>query len=209
MKWLCIFLSIIVFFNSSWAHPVSYKDAYGIMPTIMANRQELELNYSFSNNQAFGVSAIKIEGKDSEYQFLIPRYNQRIFRRNQLDSQLNLYLTAGLGVVDENDSSNPALLTGLQFDYETRRIYTLFLTEHLENNGGRDFWSSRYRLGVAPYLADFEGLHTWLIAQADYNPATMNGVMFSPVVRFFYKNYLLEVGSSLNGQLFMAGIFHF
>ena len=209
MKSLISLFTLFVCTSDLWAHPVSYKDAYGIMPTIMSERRDLELNYSFTASQAIGLSLIQIEQLEGDAEFLIPRYNQRIYRRNKIDSQLNVYLNLGLGSEINRDSGGATLLTGFQTDYETRRIYTLLSTEYLQNEGGEDCGSSRYRFGVAPYLADFESLHTWLIAQVDYNPELSESLMFSPVVRFFYKNYLLEVGSSLDGQLFVAGIFHF
>lgn len=191
------------------AHPVSFKGGFGVMPEYQPERQELELNYSVSNKAAIGVSSIHVQQKNRNATFVIPRFNYRLYRANEMDSQANVYLYGGVGGVESRDRTGAALLSGAQADYETRRVYTLIAGENIKGEEGLDVSRVRYRLGGAPYAGDFDDLHTWLIAQVEYTPDLENEWTVGPIVRLFYENYLIEVGSSTRGEVFAAGIFHF
>ena len=126
-----------------------------------------------------------------------------------MDSQTNLYVYGGAGVSERENDSGFSVMSGFQGDYETRRIYTLFLGENLHGENGIDVSRFRYRLGFAPYEGGFKDFHTWLIAQVQYTPNMNDEWTVTPMVRFFYQQYLIEVGSSLKGEPFVSGIFHF
>lgn len=201
-------LSVLATVSAAHAHPVSFKGSYGIMPMSMHMRRELELNYSLTASHAIGVSSIEIDYRDKELEFYIPQFNYKLYRENSPDSQLNLYVMTGAGGSRRDGESNLAAMGAFQADYETRRFYTLLLGEHLQTEGiGLN--RVRYRIGAAPYLADFDGFHTWFIAQTEWTPELDDEWTVTPLVRFFYQNYLVEVGSSTRGELFVAGIFHF
>lgn len=202
-------LILIVPSGNAFAHPVSFKKGYGIMPVYTDKRREIELNYSFTHNQAFGVHAIQLDDRDENIDLFIPHFNYRAWRRNEMDSQTNLYFVGGIGGAERQSGGTPAGMALVQADYETRRIYTLLAGERLELEGGEDFSLLRGRVGVAPYLADFEDFHTWLIAQVEYTPELEDELTVTPMFRFFYKSYLVETGISTRGGLYAGGIFHF
>ena len=206
MRKLFLYLLFVLFINNyAWSHPVSSKGLYGIMPSYMHQRSELELNFSFENNKAFGVSLVSIDDGELDREFILPRFNYRILRINEINSQFNIYLSGGLG----GNNESVAGLGSFQIDYETRHIYTLVLAERIESEADNDFTWFRYRIGVAPYLSNFEGFHTWIIAQVDYMPELKDEITFTPMLRFFYLNYLLETGVSTRGEFSINGIFHF
>lgn len=200
-------LFILLLPGTVLAHPVSFKDGFGIMPTYMAERQELELNYTYRHESAVAFNIINIEG-DKDITFYLPQFNHKFYRRNSLDSQANIYGSLGLGLADQRNDTGPAGLAAIQADYETRRIYTLVYGEHLQAEG-EGLNRIRYRAGFAPYLANFEELNTWLIAQVEYTPELRDEWTITPLIRLFYSNYLVEFGVSLEGDPFIAGIFHF
>lgn len=209
MKILISILAILAIAqDTANAHPVSFKDGFGIMPGYSLDRKELELNYSFTSDTAAAINLIEIEKSDSKLRFILPQVNHKFFRRNAPESQANLYGSLGLGGVREDGGSELAGIAAIQADYETRRIYTLIAGEHIQTDN-LNLNRFRYRFGVAPYLADFEDLNTWLIGQVEYTPQLDEEWTVVPMVRFFYSNYLLEVGASLDGDPFVAGIFHF
>jgi hypothetical protein len=180
----------------------------------MGKRKDLEINYSISNKEAVALNAIDIKYKGKEVSFFLPQFNYKLYRQNELDSQFNVYVSAGLGaagIKDSSDADTSALggITSLQADYETRRLYTLLLGEHLQTDQGHSLNRIRYRAGVAPYLTDFDGIHTWFITQVEYTPERDEEWTVTPLIRLFYQNYLIEAGSSTKGELFLAGIFHF
>jgi hypothetical protein len=54
----------------------------------------------------------------------------------------------------------------------------------------------RARIGIAPYLANYNDLNTWIMFQVDHHPSKHDHFVATPLIRFFYKTYLLEVGYS-------------
>lgn len=190
------------------AHPVSFKDGYGIMPGYTSERQELELNYTFDSSSAVAFNTINIDYRNDNILFLLPQFNHKFYRKNELGSQANLYGSLGIGSSEYRGDTGAAGMVGLQADYETRRIYTLFYAEHLEaEEAGLN--RLRYRFGAAPYLANFNDLNTWFIAQVEYTPELNETWTITPMVRLFYQNCLIEIGVSVKGDPFFAGIFHF
>ncbi len=202
-------LAIILFIPTDlFAHPVSFKDGYGIMPSYMNNRRETELNYSYSHSSAVGINYMYMKYKDQDIQFVLPQFNHKFYRNNELGSQTNIYGSFGAGYSDYANRDNLAGMLAFQADHETRRVYTLLSGEHLQTDGANTE-RIRYRAGFAPYLANYEDLNTWIIAQVDYTPQMENEFTVTPMIRLFYQNYLIEAGVSLRGDPFFAGIFHF
>lgn len=202
-------LVTLIYGAESLAHPVSFKGGTGIMPEYSPHRSDLEINYSITATDAIGVSTVYAETKDGAATFVIPRFNHRVYRKNEPDSQTNIYLSGGIGGSMRGDASGVAGLVALQGDFETRRVYTLLNLETLPSSGTIDLSRIRYRAGFAPYLAGFDDLNTWLILQAEYTPEMADEWSLAPLARLFYRNYLLEIGASIRGDPFVAGIFHF
>lgn len=195
-----IFYSIILISDTAFAHPVSFEDGTMIMSYFSKDWIEHDVNYTFSPSSSFGLTQFRITENSDSRDYLIPRISKR-FRKNSLDYQANLYLTHGLGARIDNDNSSLAGLLGIQADYETRRIYTLGLAETIIDNEGEPRTHLQYRIGAAPYKADFNDLSTWLIAQVDYRPYKKEEISFMPVLRFFYKNVLFELGCDFDGNI--------
>jgi hypothetical protein len=196
--------------GSAFGNPVSFKDGWGIMPAYTPEWSDLMLNYSITNRHAMGASFFYRDDKKSTATFGIGQFNYLIRRWNEMDSQANLYVSGGLG--GRNDSLRDDAFAGygaLEGDYETRRVYTLLGVESIQSPGEADFNRIRGRVGFSPYLAPIDALQTWLIVQTDYMPEMEREVTVTPLVRFFYNNYALETGVSLDGQLFLGAMAHF
>ena len=200
---------VLIIGSSSWAHPVSFKGGYGVMPEYTPSRTDLEVNYSFSRNKAVGISGVWAETEDGDMTMFIPQFNYLAFRENNRDSQANIYLSLGLGGAEFKDNTDFVGMASIQADYETRRIYTLAHAQTIQSSGESELNHFRYRLGFAPYIAGYEGVHSWLIGQVDYSPEMEDEWSVTPMVRIFYDNYLFEAGVSLKGQPVLAFISHF
>ena len=195
------FLLLIVGFQT-YAHPVSYKDAIGVMSYNSSQMNELLLTYSLNYNLAFGTTYIR--EKNSE--FYIPRLNFLGKRWNNEDSQGNVYLSVGSGVEKYNSTTSNVRLADLVADWESRKHYVYL--EHLymlRDNKENPIWLQRddnhtkLRLGFAPFLADYNDLNIWLIAQfTKHNEETIETTQF---LRFYMKNVLWEIGADLNGGI--------
>lgn len=195
--------------DAAHAHPVSFKGGYGVMPNYSPERKDIELNYSFESDQSFGVNLIRMDYESEDLSFVIPQYSYKVYRDNRPGSQTNLYATVGLGGARYLEENRVAGAASFQADYETRRFYTLLFGEHLQAEDGISLNRVRYRLGIAPYLAPFDGFHTWIIGQVELTPELEHEWTFTPMLRFFVDTYLLEIGASTRGEMFIAGIFHF
>lgn len=193
------FLMLVVGFQS-YGHPVSYKDAIGIMSYNSPQMNEILLTYSLNYNFALGTTYIR--EKNSE--FYIPRLNLLARRWNNEDSQGNVYLSAGSGVEKYNSVTTNVRLAELVADWESRKHYVYL--EHLymlRDNKDNPLWlqkddnHTKLRLGFAPFLADYNDLNIWLIAQfTKHNNETIETTQF---MRFYMKNVLWEVGADFNG----------
>lgn len=195
----------------SFANPVSFKDGYGVMASTMPQWSDFEFNYSYTNRSAVGVTLFNLDRGDKQESFAFGQYNYLLKRWNELDSQANLYVIGGLGAREYEDESAPAARVGFEADYETRRFYTSIYASRLQSTGdsGGGVSLARGRVGFAPYKAPFTSLQTWLITQVDYTPELTDTTTVSPLVRFFYNNYALEVGSTLKGEPFAGVMIHF
>lgn len=191
------------------AHPVSFEGGTMVMGTYMKDWIEHDVNYTFSPTSAFGLTQLRIDDGKSDRDYVLPRFNRR-FRKNGLDYQTNLYLSGGLGARTDRGDDSLAAYTGLMGDYETRSVYTLGLAESVFDGDGETRTHLQYRLGFAPYTTHFHGISTWLIGQVDYRPyRDEDTVSFTPVLRFFYRNILLETGVDFDGNVSATWMYNF
>jgi len=113
------------------------------------------------------------------------------------DYQANLYAFAGAGVaqgINDNDrGATGAGYAGIMADWETRRWFLSYMGRVSDmGEGGHAMQAAR--AGLAPYIAGFGELHTWLMVEVDHHPEDATPVAVTPLVRFFRGPALLELG---------------
>jgi hypothetical protein len=205
-----ILLGALLFTPLSFSHPVSYKGATGIMSYNTATSNDLLLTYSLTHK--FAVAATYIREEESEFQ--IPRLNYLVKRWNNDDSQGNFYLSGGAGVEKYKNKNYDAKLAEVVADWEDRQYYIYFEHLHLVRENQLNTFlpetshnHSKFRLGTAPFLADFEDLNIWYILQWDkHNEPKIELTQF---VRIFRKNALIEIGAGFNNNWAFNYMFHF
>ena len=69
--------------------------------------------------------------------------------------------------------------------------------------------TQKARLGVAPYVGDYGDLHTWLMLQVDHHPKQSDNITFTPMVRLFKSETLVEAGLSDDGDVLFNWILRF
>lgn len=210
MKYMWLIALLVSSTEFAMATPVSFKGGWGILPMYNEDWADFQVNYSLSNRYALGLSDYYREGKDSTANFGIGQFNYLLKRWNEMDSQANIYASIGIG--GRHDSVHGDALAGygsIEANYETRRVYTLLAGETLQSGQGVYFNRLRYRAGISPYEAPFEALQSWLVVEFDYMPEMKDETRVTPLVRFFYNNYALEAGVSLDGKPFLAAMAHF
>ena len=211
IRLLTIFVALVSCWSSvASANPVSFKGGYGVMPAYNKDWADLQLNYTYTNRQALGVSSFYREGKDSSSSFYMGQYNHLLKRWNELDSQANVNLMVGAG--GRHDSRHDDALAGyaaLEADYETRRLYSQLSTETLQSGSEVHYERYRARGGVAPYKAAIDELNAWVVLQVDYMSEMNDEWRITPMARLFYNNVAVELGVSLQGIPFVAAAAHF
>lgn len=206
-----LFILLLFFGAFAEAHPVSYKDAVGLMSYNNPQMNEILLTYSLNFNYAIAATYLR----DSKSEFYIPRFNVLAKRWNNNDSQGNVYLSAGAGY-EKFDSENYGVRLGeLVADWESRKYYVylehLYLSRDNQDNSqlpDRDYNNTKFRMGMAPFLADYQDLNVWLILQAEKHNTEPN-IEMTQFLRFYIRNALWEVGARFDGGLAFNYMIHF
>lgn len=196
-----IFIATLTLISSlAQAHPVSFKGGWGLMSYNRPDMMELLMTYSLNSNVAVSGTFLRTQ----ESNFYIPRINFLGKRWNNTDSQANFYLSAGKGLEIFNSNSYNANLGEIVVDWESRKYYTslqhLYINRENKDNDliKENYNYTKFRAGFAPFLADYEDLNIWLIAQEE--KTTDGRFQFSQFVRFYKKNVLWEIGAGKDGS---------
>ena len=203
----------ILFLLPAWvfAHPVAYEDSTQVELRWQEAMQDAQVYYSTTAKDAVGLWYHQMENDDDgdTHKGLTVQYNRLFKRWYQRNAQANLYGTIGLGMADtRTENEEPAFRLGLQADYETRQIYSMFRA---------DLWQAdsfshgifKAALGLAPYKADFDQLNMWLVLGARYITDWEDEIEITPKLRFFYQNVFWELGANLDGDPFVMLMVHY
>ena len=189
---------------STNARPISYADGWTIMTKNDWFQNILHIHYSPNVNNSIGGVYIKMREDDMELAGL--QWNHLLFRKNTKISQTNLYLMSQAG---GSLNSDPQLFTNLAVagDWETRRYFASYWAGAFYANDLNDGeFSQKARIGIAPYLANYGGFHTWIMLQAEHRPERDDQIILTPMLRFFKGPYLAEIGINDNGDFLFNAI---
>jgi len=197
----CVFWLFLIFSTFSYAHPTSYEGGYSLMTEMHPDVQEISMIYS--PKYWLGAGVVTMRAPD-RFELVTSQIGWLVNRWNLSEAQGNFYLVGGLGYgnrLDENLQEGAVYRLGAQADFETRRIYTfLKYVEHRFTDDGSLLNNQlSAAVGFAPYLGEFDELNSWVIfkvvAQNEFND-----FIYLPMMRFFYKNFLWEIGQDFKGN---------
>jgi len=199
MKTIYLFTTFLLLaLAETQAKPLSYVGGTMVMQENDETGHTLTIDYTFDPHFALGVySKYEINQRDN-FWMVGPTLNTLIKRWNLPDGQGNIFNMTGAGMARQGSRNEPAAWTTMMVDYETRRLFASYEVRFMY---ARDIESSvwqRAYLGVAPYLANYDQLNTWMLIRLDHHPAKHDHFVVTPVLRFFYKTFWLEVGYSSN-----------
>jgi DNA-binding transcriptional MerR regulator len=201
---ILIFAAVLALHGAAQAKPISYVGGTMVMQENDETGHTVSLDYTVTPNYAVGLYAKdeinERSGKD--FYTVGPQVNTLIKRWNLPDGQGNIFNMTGAGISHEYGGGDQfSAWTGFLADYETRRIFLSYEPRFMyAGNIGKSFWE-RARVGVAPYLANYDDLNTWFMVQVDHHPSKEDAFVVTPLVRFFYKTTLMEAGYSSNNHL--------
>lgn len=186
------------------AHPVIWKHGNALMFTADPTSSTLTYHRSLSTRWSLGMREQTFLDTDKRYVF--GQSNWLLKRWNGTNSQGNWYALSSWGF--NTASSDSVLHLGTQADWETRRFYTFLKADYF---GFEDpVLQLKGRIGIAPYIGDFEAVHTWLILQIDDKVQNQDhNATIMPVIRIFKDNILMELGSNFSGSSMVSAMLHF
>lgn len=176
------------------ARPVSFPDSWMVMAMNGPADHSLTAIYSPTVDYALGVRTDY--AREDEVWMHSLTYNRLLKRWNAPDSQGNLFLQTGAGGAEGNGETSAAAWGGIEADWETRRVYVSYENRLVYAGDVTKNFTHKARVGVAPYVAGYDDLHTWLMVQVDHRPEDRDNVVVTPFVRLFNTVALGEFGIS-------------
>ncbi len=195
--------------HTAEAKPISYVGGIMAMQENDETGHTLSLDYTIDPKLAVGLYAKKEENQKKDFETIGPQVNYLVKRWNMPDGQANIFSMTGVGVSHYHGDNEFSAWQSILADYETRRVFTSYeLRGMYAGNLEKSVWQ-RARVGVAPYIANYDDLNTWFMVQVDHHPAKDDTLVVTPLVRFFYKTTLVEAGYSSNHHIMANWVLQF
>jgi hypothetical protein len=195
--------ALMLFALETNAGPMGFKDSWMTMGDFSPNWREAFINYAFTPRDALGVSATYMRSDDETKtrQLEEVTYTRLLKRWNMDNAQANLWFSGGFGTVNGNDfdGAKTMVTPGIQFDYETRRIY-FAIAEKLYRAKDLNHDYSSVRAGFSFYETSFEETQPWLILEARRMNALSDKTEITPMLRLINQNYFIEAGVNNSSQ---------
>lgn len=197
-------LLALFYSTSSFAHPVTFEGGWGFMSRLGEQMREGLVIYSPKWWLGTGVLSEELFEKRSYHSLHV---GVLLKRWNLEDAQGNIYVFGGPGyyrfdLLNDTREDGGFLRTGFQVDFETRRFYSALRHVErldLDRNFERLDQTFEASIGFAPYIADFDELNSWVVFKARTFDR-FHSWDWIPTLRFFYQNFLWEVGHSFDGH---------
>ncbi len=199
------------------AHPVVFADGTAVMGHHLGKMSGLEIVYSPNWYTGIGLEAHKTPDQTK----VMGQASLLAWRGNFPDLQTNFYLSAAVGKIwskrlqnQESAKQNTSSVArwSTEWDAEDREYYgRIKYAQHFVENRRRND-ETLVRFGFAPYKAKANEPAIWGILE--WKSETENKFRtaqheITPLMRYFYKNALFEIGSSLSGKFAFNYMYHF
>lgn len=186
--------------HSVAAKPISYPGGTMLMVENDETGHAVSVDYTFSPRVAAALY-VKKEINGDAFTMIGPQVNYLVKRWNLPHGQGNIFSMSGAGTAVMEGQAKFTAWTTILADYETRRIFTSYEARLMHVDGMKTSLWQRARVGVAPYLGNYDDLHTWLMVQVDHHPEKRHTTVVTPLVRLFCKTLLVEGGVSTRGTV--------
>ena len=184
-----IILGLFIVFNIE-ARPISYSGGTTLMFKSDNVSNSVYLHYSPTYKYSIGIEKVKNKFYDNNKNYL--RLTYLLNRKNTFTSQRNLYFQSG---VMPNNTEN--IFYGVHGDWETRKLFIGFGIKDIQSKYGMDYKDEYLQLSFAPYVGDYNDLHTWIMLKTKKNTLT-NKASTYPELKFFKGNALMKFGYGAN-----------
>ncbi len=187
-----------------WAKPVSYAGGWSAMQMNDADTHSVGVSYSPTSE--YSVGYLGEYRRDTDWMFQGAQLNLLLKRINMPKSQANFYIKSGIGAAladpfGRAESSTAAAFGGLLADWEDRRFFVSYENMGMAAGHIDRFFEQKARVGIAPYEGDYGDVHTWLMLETKHEVAS-DKITVTPLLRFFYRDVLAEIGMNNEEKLF-------
>jgi hypothetical protein len=193
---------------SSQASPMGFKDSWMLMGDFDPNWREAYANYAFTPQDALGAAVTYMRSDDMlrTLDLVDVTYTRLMRRWNMPDAQANLWFVGGLGEVrtySQGSAPSSAKIMaspGIQFDYETTRVYFAAATQlYRAAEVNHDFAS--VRAGFSFYETEFDQTQPWFVVEERRMHDLSDKTEITPMLRLVNKDYFIEAGVNNSRQL--------
>ena len=198
----------------SGAKPIAFAHGTTVMAEYGAGTmEELQVFYAPRFNYSIGGGYLALDSAidDRSTDITYARLNYLAKRWNREASQANVFVWGGVGsaTTDGDTGSEFAWNAGIQFDYETRRIYSS-LKSDLHEASAFSHRIDTLQFGIAPYEHDYDTVATWFVVQGRrYTGKIFDGTEVALLLRLFKGNKWIDVGVTTDGKLQAMFMFNF
>ena len=204
-----ISILLVLFSFQAWSHPVSFKHAVGVMTWNQSFMTDDWITYSFRPDAAIAARHMRFDMPEGRMEYFAPQADYLVQRWNEMDSQANIYVYGAYGTLKFQGENQGSALAGIEADAESRKYFIMGKYEKMWGNLGPDFYHAEFRIGAAPYEAEFDEMASWLMLQYQYHPMLVRKETLTPLIRLFYKSVLFETGVSTDADVMINFMFHF
>ena len=185
------------------AAPMSFRDSITSMSTISKSYSYLESSYAISPKDAFGINISENKGDTYKLKAGEFFYLRRLMRINKINSQTNLWLFSSAGIVNVKknieDENYFYLSPTLQFDYETKRVFSL-ISQQILRVGNQNYDTTKIEGGVSFYETTYSETQPWILLKTRKTKTVDSKIEYIPTLRFINKSLFGEVGVNLDGD---------
>jgi hypothetical protein len=206
-------LALLLLSPVAMAKPIAFAKGKTVMAEYGGSTMsEFQAFYAPAYWGSVGVGWTQLRSEDgtAERDFTYVRGNLLAHRWNLPAAQANVFVWGGLGQASGNDfDAELSRELGVQFDYETRRVYASFKSDLQESNHTSNRVDT-LQLGWAPYAHDYDTLATWIVIQGrTYTGGIADGTETALLLRLFKGGTWVEAGVTSDRKLQAMVMFNF
>ena len=185
------------------AAPMSYKGSVTTRGEAFKHYSKIETSYAISVKDSIGLKAFKAKGDDYHVDAGALFYLTRLMRINEIESQTNLWLYAETGLinVEKNNRDDDRFYVSptIQFDHETRRIYTM-VSHQILRVAHDNFDTTKAKAGFSFYKTEYNETQPWFILEISHTNSMSEKLEVIPTIRLINKALYFEAGVSTEGD---------
>lgn len=200
-----VLLGMVLAISSPFATagPMGFKDSFMAMGDFNSNWRELFINYAITPRDAFGISATYMRSDDKSKSRTLEEltYTRLLKRWNMPHAQANLWFVGGVGALQgeneqggkDDDFGKLMVTPGVQFDYETTRVY-LAASHRLYRASDINHDFTSVRAGFSFYETEYDKTQPWFILEARNMNGLSDKIEVTPMLRLINKSFFVEAG---------------